>query len=41
MIMDKTLPPTRSVQSASYEGTKPEPLDRDGTVDDICDFFTS
>ena len=37
--MDETLLPPRFEPPASYEGVKPEPLDRDSTVDDICDFF--
>ena len=37
--MDETLLPPRFEPPASYEGVKPQPLDRDSTVDDICDFF--
>ena len=39
VIKDRTLLPTNYAEPASYEGVKPEPLDRDSTVDDICDFF--
>ena len=37
--MDETLLPPRFQPPTSYEGVKPEPLDRDSTVDDICDFY--
>lgn len=39
VIKDPTLLPTNMAEPASYEGVKPRLLDRDSTVDDICDFF--
>ncbi|RPD60068.1 RdRP-domain-containing protein [Lentinus tigrinus ALCF2SS1-7] len=39
VIKDPSLLPTEFHEAANYEGTKPIKLDRDSTIDDICDFY--
>lgn len=38
VIKDPALLPTDACTPASYEGVKPQKLDRESTIDDICDF---
>lgn len=39
VIKDESLLPKRHADPAEYEGVDPKKLDRDSTIDDICDFF--
>ena len=39
VIKEQTLLPSGQAEPASYTGVDPVELDRDSTIDDICDFF--
>ncbi|PIL35600.1 RNA-dependent RNA polymerase [Ganoderma sinense ZZ0214-1] len=39
VIKDETLLPNTVAEPASYVGVKPKLLDRESTIDDICNFF--
>lgn len=39
VIKDSGLLPTEYAEPADYKGVKPEKLERDSTVIDICNFF--
>lgn len=39
VIKEETLLPSAQAEPASYTGVNPVKLDRDSTIDDVCDFF--